>query len=611
MSFFNHLDPEAYDRRYGDVLLARRIARYFAPYRRGLALIALTLFLTALLETSLPVVIAWSVNALSGELTAGLIAGAVGVVAAAGVGEWVLNYFRRRLLTRVVGDLILALRSDAFRATIAHDLSFFDENASGRIVSRITSDTQDFANVAVLVGDTVSQLTAVLLLTLILLRADPGLTLVLWLSTLPVLFIAVGFRRLARYVTRQGNRALANLNAAIQETISGIAVAKNFRQEGVIYDEFRVVNRQAYAVNVRRGLVLSGVFPVLWAIAGGATALLVFRGGHAVMAGALAAAAWFLFVQSVDRFYFPFLNLASFWPQVQAGLSAAERVFALIDAEPVVKQIAQNPVPPLRGEIEFERVGFHYTSKAIVLRDFSLSIRAGETIALVGHTGAGKSSIAKLIARFYEFQEGRLRIDGRDIRTFDLRDYRRQLGIVSQVPFLFAGTVADNIRYARPEITDAEIAALGRQVGNGEWLETLPDGLRTDVGQRGAKLSMGQRQLVALMRVLVQRPAIFILDEATASVDPFTEEQIQEALDLILHQSTAIIIAHRLSTVRNADRIIVLKQGQIIEAGNHNALLRQGGHYAELYNTYFRHQSLEYIASSRQRALMPDAVGVD
>jgi ATP-binding cassette subfamily B protein len=188
-----------------------------------------------------------------------------------------------------------------------------------------------------------------------------------------------------------------------------------------------------------------------------------------------------------------------------------------------------------------------------------------------------------------------LLIDGRDIRAFDLRDFRQQLGIVSQVPFLFSGTVLDNIRYARPAVSEAEVLALARQIGNGEWLDTLPEGLQTDVGQRGAKLSMGQRQLVALLRVLIQRPAIFILDEATASVDPFTEEQIQEALDLILHHSTAIIIAHRLSTVRSADRIIVLKQGQIIEEGNHASLLEQGGHYAELYNTYFRHQSLDYI----------------
>ena len=218
---------------------------------------------------------------------------------------------------------------------------------------------------------------------------------------------------------------------------------------------------------------------------------------------------------------------------------------------------------------------------------------------LVGHTGAGKSSIAKLIARFYEFQQGRLTIDGLDIRTLDLQQYRRQLGIVSQVPFLFSGTVADNIRYALPSVTEAEMVEMARRIGEGEWLETLPDGLHTEVGERGNRLSMGQRQLVALMRVLVQHPAIFILDEATASIDPFTEWQIQQALNLILQNSTSILIAHRLSTVKAADRIIVMEKGHIIQEGNHAALLQQGGHYAMLYNTYFRHQSLAYVEQAR------------
>ena len=257
-------------------------------------------------------------------------------------------------------------------------------------------------------------------------------------------------------------------------------------------------------------------------------------------------------------------------------------------------------MPSLRGEVCFENLYFRYNDKEQVLSDFSLCVQPGETLALVGHTGAGKSSIAKLIARFYEFQQGRLTIDGRDIRSLDLQDYRRQLGIVSQVPFLFSGTVADNIRYALPGVTETEMLALARQIGEGEWLETLPDGLHTQVGERGARLSMGQRQLVALMRVLVQRPAVFILDEATASIDPFTEWQIQQALNLILHQATSILIAHRLSTVRAADRIIVMEKGGIIQEGNHEALLQQGGHYATLYNTYFRHQSLAYVEQARE-----------
>jgi ATP-binding cassette subfamily B protein len=259
-----------------------------------------------------------------------------------------------------------------------------------------------------------------------------------------------------------------------------------------------------------------------------------------------------------------------------------------------VVQTEKRDVPPLKGHIQFDDIHFRYTDNEPVLTHFDLTVQPGETVALVGHTGAGKSSIAKLIARFYEFQQGRLLIDGQDIRAFDLAQYRRQLGIVSQVPFLFSGTVADNIRYAAPDATEEEILTMARRIGEGEWLETLPSGIQTQVGERGARLSMGQRQLVALMRVLMQKPAIFILDEATASVDPFTEWQIQQALNLILKNSTSILIAHRLSTVKAADRIVVMEKGRIIEEGNHEGLLAQGGHYATLYNAYFRHQSLDY-----------------
>ena len=603
MSFFEGLDSEKYDRQYSDAQLVRRMAKFFAPHRRALAIVAVTFLATAALDAALPVILAQAVNALTATPGTNLIVILFLALLVTSSSFWIINYVQRRTIARVTGDVISGLRAEAFRATIAHDLSFYDEYSSGRIVSRITSDTQEFANLTILIGDTVSQFISVFILTAILLTINWQLTLVLWLTTLPVIAISAGYRRLARYVTRQGTRAMANVNASIQETVSGIAVAKNFRQEGAVYNEFRATNAQSYRINVRRGFVLSAVFPTMWVVVGLATATLVYLGGLDVARGALTAGAWYLFIQAVERFYFPFLNVASFWSQVQAGLSAAERVFALVDAEPQVKQLENLRLEDLRGEIEFDRLNFRYSTKETVLTDFSLHIRPGETVALVGHTGAGKSSIAKLIARFYEFQSGALRIDGHDIRSLDLRDYRRHLGIVSQAPFLFSGTVLDNIRYARPEITDAEIEQLARQIGDGAWVETLPDGLHTEVGQRGAKLSLGQRQLVALMRVLAQRPAIFILDEATASVDPFTEEQIQQALDLILHRSTAtstalstgIIIAHRLSTVRSADRIVVLKKGQIMEEGNHASLLQQGGHYAELYNTYFRHQSLEAI----------------
>jgi ABC-type multidrug transport system fused ATPase/permease subunit len=263
-----------------------------------------------------------------------------------------------------------------------------------------------------------------------------------------------------------------------------------------------------------------------------------------------------------------------------------------------VVQTGSDTLDQVLGEIRFENVAFHYKEDEPVLKDFSLTIHAGETLALVGHTGSGKSSIAKLIARFYEFQGGRILVDEHDVRSLDLENYRQFLGIVTQSPFLFDGTIADNIRYGCQDADDAEVESVAKQVGGGDWLDSLQDGLETQVGERGGSLSMGQRQLVALARVLLQDPAIFILDEATASVDPLTETLIQEGLDEILKRRTSIVIAHRLSTIKNADRIIVLREGEIIEEGDHESLLVQGGHYAELYNTYFRHQSLDYIESA-------------
>ena len=595
MGFFSGLDTEGYDRQYTDRDLVRRMVRYFRPYKKPLVWVVILLLFIALASSATPIIVSRGVTAMASAISWGQIFLISGLVFIIGLTTWLANLFRRRMTVRIVGDTVLTLRTDAFKAAAAHDLSFYDEFASGKVVSRITSDTQEFGQMIVLVTDLFSQIAQSIILGAVLVMINWKLSLALF-AFLPIVFIAaISFRRFARNVTRSGMRAMANVNATIKETVSGIAVAKNFRQEVSVYNEFDKANQQSYRVNVRRGLVLSMVFPTLNALGGIATAALVFLGGISVIEGVIAIGAWFLFLQSLDRFFFPVLNLSAFWAQVQAGLSASERVFALIDAEANVHQIANNPIPPLRGDIQFEHLCFTYSKNEPVLEDFNLHIQPGETVALVGHTGAGKSSIAKLIARFYEFQSGHIWVDGMDIRSFDLEGYRSQLGIVSQVPFLFSGSVAENICYACPsDATKIEIEKLAGKIGDGEWVESLPQGLDTEVGERGTRLSMGQRQMVSLMRVLVHRPAIFILDEATASVDPFTEWQIQQALNLILRNTTSILIAHRLSTVKAADRIIVLEKGNIIEQGNHEGLLARGGHYALLYNTYFRHQSLDY-----------------
>jgi ABC-type multidrug transport system fused ATPase/permease subunit len=590
------LDAESYDRTYSDRQLVGRVVDFFRPHAGAMLLISLMVVLTSLMEAALPLLIARGLDRLTDDPHH--IGSAIWVLVVAilvsGALSWVFNFVRQSRTAQIVGDVVLRLRRDAFSAVVSRDLSFFDEHPSGKIVSRVTSDTDDFANVVTLTLNLVSQLLLVVIITIALFMRDVRLALLAVMIAPVVIAMALAFRRIARDSTRGAQRALSEVNNTVQETMRGIAVAKNFRQEGVIYEEFQEVNDRTYRVTIRQGFIFNSIFPVLFIVAGLGTTLIVYVGGRSVLAGDVTAGDWYLFLQSIALFWFPLTSIASFWSQFQQGLSAAERVFALIDATPKVVQHDVRPAPPLRGAIEFRDLDFRYTDEQPVLTDFSLTIPAGETVALVGHTGAGKSTLGKLVARFYEFQGGELLIDGRDIRTYDLESFRSQLGIVPQVPFLFAGTVADNIRYPRPESTDAEVEQAARRIGGGDWIEARPHGLQTEVGQHGRGLSMGQRQLVALARVLIQDAAIVVLDEATESVDPLTEAQIQEGLDEVLRDRTAIVIAHRLVTVRQADRIIVLRGGRIVEEGSHDALMLRGGEYADLYNTFFRHQSPNY-----------------
>ncbi|MFN8528179.1 MAG: ABC transporter ATP-binding protein [Anaerolineae bacterium] len=601
------IGADKYDRQYTDGYLFKRLWQYMKVYRAHVLAIMALVLIFAIVGAFIPVTVSAGLGSIDDQ------SGRVWwfVIALFGIAflDFGIYWLRRRLTALVIGNVISQLRKDAFKAAIERDLAFYDENKSGKVVSRITSDTQELSQVMLIASDIISQLGEFLILLVLLLNYEFRLTLILLCMTPIVVGTMLGFRALARKATRQGSRAMALVNDNIQESVTGISVAKNFRRESMIYNEFAEINKQSYTINLRRGFVLATVFPTQNFLAGFAIGTLVYIGASFVIGGTIAVSSWFLFVQAQDRFWFPFINLSAFWSQLQAGLSAMERIFALVDAENTVVQTDHQPAPELTGKIEFDHVVFKYSTGETVLDDFNLTIQPGESIAFVGHTGAGKSTIARLIERFYEFQDGQIRVDGHDIRTFDLQTYRSKLGIVPQQPFLFDGTVMENIRYARPEATDEEIHEIARMIGHGEWLETLPDGLQSPVGERGARLSMGQRQLVSLLRVLVQKPAIFILDEATASIDPFTEMQIQEALDLILKRSTSILIAHRLSTVRSADRIIVLKQGKIIEQGSHEQLLASGGHYAELYNTYFRHQSLDYVETSK--AVLESAPGAD
>lgn len=601
MAFHQGLTGELYDRQYSNKTLLSRIWDYAKGHRTFIIWMMITIVLQGSFAALPPLLISKVLDeGIAGVPNETAYTILVVTIIFLQLMDFVFYYIVRRLLSRITADMNRDLSVDAFASSIEQDLAFHDRLSSGRIVSRITTDTNDFSMLIRLTMDVAGSTVQSIVTAIILFNTEWRLALALMAFVPIVMLVVTRFRKLARRVTTQGMRAMANVNATIKETISGISVAKNFRQEEEIYQEFKTSNTTSFKVNVQRGFVLSIVFPVMRTISGISIAILVYFGALTVTQGLITAGAWYMILLASDRFLMPILSITSYWTQVQTGLSAAERIFALIDSERSVIQSDDLKVESLSGKIDFNHLGFTYATGAKILDDFDLHIAPSENIAIVGHTGAGKSSIARLISRFYEFQEGELLIDDIDIRKFDLPALRRNMGIVTQVPFLFDGTVEENIRFAAPNISREEITQLAHQIGNGEWLETFSNGLDTQVGERGAHISMGQRQLVALMRVLAHKPAIFILDEATASIDPFTEYQIQQALGLILQRSTSILIAHRLSTVRSADRIIVLDHGSIIEEGSHQGLLEQGGHYAELYNTYFRHQSLQYVEEAGQ-----------
>ncbi len=600
MSVFDGLNAEDYDRSYTDRALISRILIYFKPHIKLLCFVSCMVLLVSIAGAVQPLVVSKSIEYLGSKINYSLIALMVGGILLLNGINWLANLFRRQFMVQVIADVAVKLAKDAFQAATTHDLSFYDEISSGRVQSRISSDTRDFGNLIALTTDLVSQIFESVFLAVILMRINVYLSLIVF-SVVPIVFLYTYiYRKIARTVTRAGMQAMAEVNTTIKETISGILVAKNFRQEKSVYQIFSRANQLSYQVNIKRGFVLSFVFPVLNLISSLAITALVYFGSLTVEQGIVTAASWYLFTLSLDRFLYPVMSLSSFTTQIQTGLAASERVFALIDAESSVRQSEALTVTSLKGEIQFDQVCIRYRTGEPVVDNLSLTIAAGESVAFVGHTGAGKTTIARMIARFYEFQSGNLLIDGTDIRRFDLNSYRKNLGIVTQVPFLFSGTILENIRYACPETSIEEIQAMAKSIGDGEWLESLSYGLETQVGERGNLLSMGQKQLVALMRVLIQKPSIFILDEATASIDPFTERQIQKALNIILSKTTSILIAHRLSTIKSANRIVVLDSGHIVESGNHNHLMALNGVYSNLYQTYFRHQSLDYVNQAIQ-----------
>ncbi|MHA1533562.1 MAG: ABC transporter ATP-binding protein [Promethearchaeota archaeon] len=589
------LEAEEYDRTYQDKDLLKRIVTYFSPYKRAMILVIFFLTISSLTTAFLPIITSLIISNLETSPDVIYIVFLIVLIFILNTSSWVFNYIRQIYSNRVIGSVVLDIRKDAHKSVVNHDLSFFDKNPLGKIVSRINTDSRDFGETVGMSIEVISSVIVLVLLIIVMFTVNVVLTLVLLIS-LPLFFVAaLSFRKFARKMTLLGQRALASVNAFTKESFSGIQIAKTFRREKKVYDDFLQVNNQSYKVNLKRAFLLNAIFPSLGLIQGFVTTLLILFGSNLVIEGVVGVGELVLFIQSIILLFFPLLIIATFWPMFQTGMAASERIFAIIDTLPLVVQTNNIKPSKLKGEIEFKNLSFQYDKNRLIFDNFSLKVNPGESVALVGHTGAGKSSIAKLIARFYEFQGGDILVDGKSIREYDLTEYRKHIGIIPQTPFLWADTVENNIKYGYENASKKDVMHALEISGGSEWVKSLPKGLRTNVRERGSLLSMGQRQLVVFARVLLENPSILILDEATASVDPFTETQIQDALEKTIKGRTSIIIAHRLWTVRRVDRIIVIDHGKIVEEGNHDELMKRGGTYANLYNTYFRHQSLEYV----------------
>ena len=522
--------------------------------------------------------------------------------------SFLFNLVQQEFTFRATAGAVYDLRNDVFNSLIKKDMEFFDKQESGKLASRVVNDTNDFGQTISLVSNVVGQLLTIFFLFFFLLFYSVKLTLFIILFIPIIVLVALSFRKFARKIALASARVLAKVNALIQETTSGIYIAKSFRAENYIYSEFEKLNKTSYDINLRRALLMNSIFPILGAFTAVATTGIIIIGfqdmlGHTVLGitpDYKTVAELYLFYTALTFFFQPLLQISAFWSQFQLGLAASERIFGLIDAENNIIQFDNCKIANPQGKIEFKDVTFAYKPGINIFENFNLRIAPGENLAIVGHTGAGKSSLAKLISRSYEFQRGEIIIDNLDIRSLDLDDYRKHLAIITQEVFLWNDTIRNNLLYGLKEgnnDSDKLLQDVLSKIEVLDWIQSLDKGLETTIGERGSKLSMGQRQLISFARILLQNPSILIMDEATASIDPLTELQIQRATDRLMEGRTCIIVAHRLSTIKKADRIIVIDHGKIVEEGNHEDLLAKNGYYADLYNTYYRHQSLEYIES--------------
>jgi len=493
-------------------------------------------------------------------------------------------------LTSWVGERILAdIRVAVFAHVQRLDLGFFERTPAGVVISRLTNDVEAMNSMVTDGPTTLLQNTLTLIgSAIVLLVLDWRLALAT-LSVFPAMAIGTAiFRRYSARAYRRTRERMGDVTASLQEDISGVRVVQAFRREDANYRRFIAVNDRYRYANVQTVNAASIYFPFVSLLSAVATAVVLGYGGILVFDGQLSPGALFAFIGLLSNFFDPVQQLSQFYQTMLAAMAALEKIVEVLDTAPAMADApGARELPQIAGRVEFADVQFAYSpTSAEVLHGVSFAAEPGQTVALVGHTGAGKSTVVKLLARFYDPTSGRVLIDGTDVRDVSARSLRSQLGIVPQESFLFSGSVRSNIAFGRPEATDAEVVAAAEAVGADAFIRALPDGYDTEIQERGARLSIGQRQLVAFARALLADPRILILDEATSSVDIPTEARIEEALETLLSGRTAFVVAHRLSTIRRADVIVVLEHGRVIEAGTHRQLIERRGRYYALYDDW-------------------------
>ncbi len=572
----------------------RGVAELLRPYRARVLVAFISLVLATAASLAPPYL---AKLAIDDGITPGDL-GALNLIVGAFIGAALLYWGATYLQTYLVGWVgqraLQDLRLRIFTHLQRQSIGFFSRRKTGVLISRLTNDIQALDQlvtdgIVTLFSSTLTLVGTVVILLLL----DVDLALVVFIATFPLLAASsIAFRYFSAGAYRAVREKIANVTAYLQETLSGVRTVRAFGQEPRHMNRFAELNEEHRQVNYRTVQLNATYFPGVELLSSIGTAVILLYGGYQAIDGQITIGVLVAFVGYLQSFFDPIQQLSNLYVTYQQGIAAIDKIFDLLETEPDMRDaVGARELASIRGDVDFEGVWFSYANageaaQAWALHEVSLHVAAGETIALVGETGAGKSTLAKLVARFYDPQRGVVRVDGHDLREVTQASLRRQLGIVPQEGFLFAGTVRENIEFGRPGASELELVGAAKAVGAHEFIKAMPAGYETDVGERGTRLSAGQRQLVALARALIADPRILVLDEATANVDVHAEIAIEQGLRKLLAGRTSIVIAHRLSTVMGADRIAVLHGGEVVEIGSHDELIEASGAYARLYRSW-------------------------